>query len=549
MKKAPFITVTEQSDKTYQVILKSELTSTQTWNQLRKLLNNDAFYNEEAELALSELLPYLNPFKELKHRFPDLGQIVNVIEKYQHAELAQLDKMLAENVITFKLLNLYFGSGQKIRLYDSDTAQYFAGLVFGVAYRSSLFGDYLELNYRTIESNGQGYFFADKSVRIYAFEGVRLFSDLPVTKLTPELEEEFSIRGQDYLKYQDKPTHVFCTDRMYVKTYWRTLSYNVRGRLMVDTLNYYRQDSNSYENFEDNARICDLGPELPKTYHYLLPHVVYGFSFVTKRWGYVTLKSLKAVPYRKEAFHQLVLGQETKDLIRTLVQNAKSSFGDIIDGKSGGCIFLLSGPPGTGKTISSESVADYLEKPLYMVSVGELGTEPETLEKKLHDILDLASQWDAVLLLDEADIFLEARTKHDIHRNAMVGIFLRLLEYHQGILFLTTNRVENFDEAFYSRISVHLNYDLVDHSKRAKIWTNLLNAAKLNHITKDSASTDYKSLITIPINGRQVKNSIRLAQCLALDKKRPVSVNDLLRTAKLQKRDHNKASVKLEVKS
>jgi len=59
-----------------------------------------------------------------------------------------------------------------------------------------------------------------------------------------------------------------------------------------------------------------------------------------------------------------------------------------------------------------------------------------------------------VLLLDEADIFMEQRSESDIKRNAMVGIFIRLLEYYQGILFLTTNRSGGLDQAFASRISV-----------------------------------------------------------------------------------------------
>lgn len=39
-------------------------------------------------------------------------------------------------------------------------------------------------------------------------------------------------------------------------------------------------------------------------------------------------------------------------------------------------------------------------------------------------------------------------------RNSLVATFLRLLEYHSGVLFLTTNRVKAFDEAFLSRVSV-----------------------------------------------------------------------------------------------
>jgi hypothetical protein len=77
-----------------------------------------------------------------------------------------------------------------------------------------------------------------------------------------------------------------------------------------------------------------------------------------------------------------------------------------------------------------------------MVSAGELGTDSRYLESELQKILDICHAWGAILLLDEADVFLEKRNMQDIHRNALVSIFLRQLEYFQGILFLTTNRVE-----------------------------------------------------------------------------------------------------------
>lgn len=64
-----------------------------------------------------------------------------------------------------------------------------------------------------------------------------------------------------------------------------------------------------------------------------------------------------------------------------------------------------------------------------MVSAGELGTDSRYLESELQKILDICHTWGAILLLDEADVFLEKRSMHDIHRNALVGVFLRQLEY------------------------------------------------------------------------------------------------------------------------
>ncbi|RIB27071.1 hypothetical protein C2G38_1920743, partial [Gigaspora rosea] len=111
----------------------------------------------------------------------------------------------------------------------------------------------------------------------------------------------------------------------------------------------------------------------------------------------------------------------------------------------------------------------------YAANVSELGVTPKELEDKLSEILEIASIWNAVILIDKVDIFLEQRSKNDVNRNALAGIFLRLLEYHQGILFLTTNCVESFDKAFHSRISIILKYDDLDELSRAQVWRTFID--------------------------------------------------------------------------
>lgn len=111
--------------------------------------------------------------------------------------------------------------------------------------------------------------------------------------------------------------------------------------------------------------------------------------------------------------------------------------------------------------------------PLYVVSAGELGTTVIALERKLSEVLALAT-WKAVLLIDEANIFLEKRSPSNIERNALVGVFLRLLEYYSGVLFLTTNRLDDFDEAFASRFSLTLRFDDLSEKARTVLWTKFL---------------------------------------------------------------------------
>src|SRR5437667_11797451 len=118
----------------------------------------------------------------------------------------------------------------------------------------------------------------------------------------------------------------------------------------------------------------------------------------------------------------------------------------------------------------------------------------------LANILHLARHWGAIVLLDEADVFLEQRSHENVNRNSLVSGFLRQLEYFQGAMFLTTNRVKTFDEAFQSRIHFALRYGKLGESARVKVWTEFLNRSGPNCLSPKN----LKSLAGKDLNGRQV---------------------------------------------
>jgi hypothetical protein len=239
--------------------------------------------------------------------------------------------------------------------------------------------------------------------------------------------------------------------------------------------------------------------------------VVLGFAFSEKLWLEFTISGISDIEWDADAFDSLVLASNQKSIVKALVEShtfhAAENIDDVIQGKGKGLVAVLHGPPGTGKTLTAEGIAELLRRPLYMVSAGELGTDSRTLEAELNKILDIAHSWGAVLLLDEADIFLEKRTIHDIHRNALVSIFLRLLEYFQGILFLTTNRVETFDDAFQSRIHVALRYGDLNAKAKRSIWKMFLERVRAIEGVKIATFTenDYDLLSRHTLNGRQVR--------------------------------------------
>lgn len=169
--------------------------------------------------------------------------------------------------------------------------------------------------------------------------------------------------------------------------------------------------------------------------------------------GALRVDDMKEVSWSTSVLSALVMDDNLKGMIFRLIEtHAKglSDFDDFIAGKGKGLIGLLSGPPGAGKTLTAEAVAETAKMPLYMVSSGALGSNAADIHKNLTRILHLANHWKAVLLLDEADVFLAERTLADLERNAIVSVFLRELEYYPGILLLTTNQPRVIDPAFMS---------------------------------------------------------------------------------------------------
>ena len=147
---------------------------------------------------------------------------------------------------------------------------------------------------------------------------------------------------------------------------------------------------------------------------------------------------------------------------------------DTIHDKGEGQVILLHGPPGVGKTFTVECIATTTGRPLIALTLGDLLAEASKVEETLLNWFTLAERWKAILLLDEADIFLERRASKDIQRNGIVSMFLRRMEYFRGTLFLTTNRVGQIDDAFLSRVSVVLQYDRLSDDTRKRIWQGFL---------------------------------------------------------------------------
>lgn len=150
------------------------------------------------------------------------------------------------------------------------------------------------------------------------------------------------------------------------------------------------------------------------------------------------------------------------------------------------------------------------------MSAGQLGFDADTVETRLRSILEICTKWKAVLLIDECDVFLEQRQITDIHRNKLVAVFLRLLEYYQGCMFLTTNRVATFDLAFKSRIDLIIDYPKLNPSAKKQIWQTFVRPSEEFPNNKSTITDEELDVLAkIDINGREIKNLVKTGRLLA----------------------------------
>jgi hypothetical protein len=233
------------------------------------------------------------------------------------------------------------------------------------------------------------------------------------------------------------------------------------------------------------------------------------FSLDLKAYLYVDIDDVEEYEFDEDAMQRLHLPDNMLSVLtRVFSTPVEDLFGDLISGKHGGVVILASGNPGVGKTLTAEVYAEHTNRPLYVLELGELGTNAQEVETNLRKVFARVSRWNAVLQFDECEIFLTQRA-NDLERSAIVGIFLRLLDYYQGILFLTTNRCDVLDHAVLSRVMLKLAYPDLDVNARRVIWKSMFEAADLK-LTEGS----FEQLAESVTNGRQIRNLTRLAEIL-----------------------------------
>ncbi|KAL4950835.1 P-loop containing nucleoside triphosphate hydrolase protein [Aspergillus filifer] len=264
------------------------------------------------------------------------------------------------------------------------------------------------------------------------------------------------------------------------------------------------------------------------------------FSFMEKAFLECAVADLHEAVWNPGSFDCLKIPQDMKQILLSLATSRLGltqtvPFDDIIEGKGRGINILLHGPTGVGKTFTVEATAEWFKLPLYSISAGELIVDHgdlHALEHQLDIIFRVAKHFNAVLLLDEADAFMERRTSYLDAHNRLLTVFLRKLDYYEGILFLTSNRAIDFDDAILSRIHLKVKYEDLTNESRREIWDDFLSKAQTSAGSSSIKDEERQRLESLALNGREIKNLTAIAHALATSDGKQLSYEHLEMAAK-----------------
>lgn len=399
-----------------------------------------------------ERLEFSSPFKELVHRWEELvlfrdeeqdettkehvDLFYKVMEEELRDTLARKKDLVRNGVITHDLIWAILEPDDLVINACNGRTR---GLRFTNSAMDCRTGAWT-LSAKYVDFDGTSFGFDTATFSVGPFAGTAPITALPVSPLKfhknkGALRERLIAQGkiwEEHKGYHYKQYEGVSIGYVDGHDGPEPKSYRVKSRIIID--------AEAFNTFHPHRGINLFGTvpdKLDDELRMIASLMVHGYSLKDMEWLSFYLDSTREIEWDAQAFDSLVLpqGQENlKDLILAIAKSQSKqmdNFDDVVQGKGRGIIMQLRGPPGVGKTLTAESVAEVMKVPLYVMSAGDLGTNADAVERSLKNILRMIPKWGAVLLLDEADVFMEARSATDLKRNELVSIFLRMLEYYE----------------------------------------------------------------------------------------------------------------------
>lgn len=481
-----------------------------------------------------------------------LGKLLEVVEAESKQPVKQVEELLSNNQISFDLLEYYYEEGKRY-IYNSGLLQNSLDVerpIILVILKSASFLDdrkALVVELEHLEWDGVRFEKRTMTYDLFAFEGTRALSSLFLQPVTDEALAKVTERGRLYLSY----SRVCCAeyyDDTLIRSVFSGNSKPRMRRVMIDPAGYHR----ALQGYNPHLRVPL--PDNAEEHITCLPYWIGGYDLEVNQWRTFNVWDLKPAEYDQGAWSKLIMDEDTKDLIRALVDNTGCSVGGLNPAQfNKGQTVLLKGPPGTGRMTTVHAICNLLKRPLLTITITALDS--------LYDLMDLVSDialrvsfaatWNAVIVVKDADRFLES--KNPAHRDR-VNTILRQFELDDCISFWVSSTC---DEELLTRFSTVVNLPELDAAARRRLWLNhfglndpaaivwnnertLIGSSIVDQKEMDHSLLlrDIEKLSRHQLDGRIIDNIVRSARALAASNGEHLSIHHIKVVMKAQRLDH-----------
>lgn len=344
-------------------------------------------------------------------------------------------------------------------------------------------------------------------------------------------EKRIKEQGTQYKCFQYVPKNNFTVRFISTKEKDNIFEfYHVINDMRGDSRSWVKQEDchlyRSYKKKREKDIFCKDYYELP-----IMPFL-FGYNLDTHTECYFHVDDIENYEYDHSLRDKLVLPESHKNLLDILVNNSSILKGDIINNKGNGTVVILEGPPGCGKTLTTEVYSELMNTPLYKVTSGELGIDPKQMESNLYNVLNKAQRLGCIVLIDECETFVRKRAE-DLVQNAIITTFLRQLEYFNGIMFLTSNKIKDIDDAILSRCIAAIRYEEPTEENAKKIWRILSKQFELDNQITDELINKLVKVFPKAV-GRDIKELLKLTARYCLGLKKDIDIEAFLACAQFR---------------
>lgn len=479
-----------------------------------------------------------------------LAKLLEVVEAECKQTVKRFEESLSNNQISYDLLEYYYEEGTPY-IYNSgllhNGLDVERPIILVVLKRVCFLHDKQVLTVTVEHLEWDGVRFEKRTMEFdhYAYEGTRAFTSLFLQPVTDEALAKLTERGRLYLSY----SRVCCAE-YYDDTPMRSAFNNnlkPRGRrVMIDPVGFNR----ALQGYNPNIRVPL--PDNAEEHIARLPYWIGGYDLETNQWQRFNIWDLKPVEYNQEAWRKLIMDENTKDLIRALVDNTGCSVGGQKPAHfSKGQTILLKGPPGTGRMTTVHAICNLLKRPLLTITAHDFSYNWTVLVSDIARRMALAATWNAVIVVKDADRFLES--KHQGNKDR-VNAVLRQFESDDCISFWVSSTC---DEELLSRFSAVVDFPELDTAARRRLWrghfglddpaTIICNSehtligssfADQKEMDRSVLLRDIEKLSRHQLDGRMIDNIVRSARALAASNGEHLSIHQVKVVMKAQRLDN-----------